>query len=213
MLQSRRGFLIGAGSLLTSAFVDEATAFVRTTGRPLLFSPPEPNQWLFWDDFYQCFKLGPAMNYKLPPQPSWREFLADLSNSDTPAEFAELMRRYHVSAECLDEPVKDWQHRHWDIYSLQHEAAAYRVLKRIDLGPSLDASYGGPCLEFHRTQVKISHPLALSLLQARLLDLNLPICVRLKSAAVTRVEFNRQIEEFVRASMTDKTRVPTRGDL
>ena len=119
-----------------------------------------------------------------------------------------------MSAECLDEPVKDWQHRHWDIYSLQHEAAAYRVLKkRINLALSLDASYGGPCLEFHRTQVKISHPLALSLLQARLLDLNLPIRVRLKSAAVTRVEFNRQIEEFVRASMTDKTRVPTRGDL
>ena len=29
MLQSRRGFLIGAGSLLTTAFVEDARAFVR----------------------------------------------------------------------------------------------------------------------------------------------------------------------------------------
>ena len=40
MLQSRRGFLIGAGSLLTTAFVSEATAFVRTTGKPLLLLLP-----------------------------------------------------------------------------------------------------------------------------------------------------------------------------
>ena len=53
MLQSRRGFLIGAGSLLTTAFVSEATAFVRTTGKPLLFTPPDPNYWLFWNDFYR----------------------------------------------------------------------------------------------------------------------------------------------------------------
>ena len=58
MLQSRRGFLIGAGSLLAAAFVKEASAFVRSTGLPLLVTPSEPTYWLFWDDFYRQFNLG-----------------------------------------------------------------------------------------------------------------------------------------------------------
>ena len=76
---------------------------------------------------------------------------------------------------------------------MAQSAGAYRMLRRLDLGPSLDDRYGGPCLEFHNRGyndsypsclVTITHPLALSLLQARLLDLKLPICVRLKAAAV-----------------------------
>ena len=38
---SRRGFLIGAGSLLTTAFVKDARAFVTRTNRPLLAAPDE----------------------------------------------------------------------------------------------------------------------------------------------------------------------------
>ena len=85
------------------------------------------------------------------------------------------------------------------------------MLKRLDLGPSLDDRYGGPCLEFHiwlqrqlPCRVTITHPLALSLLQARLLELGLPVCVRLMSAAVTTIDCHRQVEEFVRASITGK---------
>ena len=36
MLQSRRGFLIGAGAVLTTAFVAKAQSFVRETQTPLL---------------------------------------------------------------------------------------------------------------------------------------------------------------------------------
>ena len=62
MLQSRRGFLIGAGSLLAAAFVKEASAFVRSTGLPLLVTPSEPTYWLFWDDFYRQFKASEDPN-------------------------------------------------------------------------------------------------------------------------------------------------------
>jgi hypothetical protein len=48
MLQSRRGFLIGAGSLLTAAFVADARSFVRRTSRPLLASPTQVAQTLHW---------------------------------------------------------------------------------------------------------------------------------------------------------------------
>ena len=216
MLQSRRGFLIGAGSLLTTAFVSEATAFVRSTGKPLLFSPPDPNYWLFWDDFYRVFALGPAFGYKPPPQPRWREFFADLTILDTPSEFAHLMRRYGVTPERLDDPVDRWDQRNWDIF-WSNRPGAYRMLTRLDLGPSLDDRYGGPCLEFHNRGyndsypwcwVTITHPLALSLLQARLLELKLPVCVRLMSAASMTSECHRQVDEFVRASMTGKDADP-----
>jgi hypothetical protein len=36
MLQSRRGFLIGAGAVLTTAFVKDARSFIHRTSQPLL---------------------------------------------------------------------------------------------------------------------------------------------------------------------------------
>jgi hypothetical protein len=48
MLQSRRGFLIGRGSLLTTAFVGDERALIRRTGEPLLPSPVQITQTLYW---------------------------------------------------------------------------------------------------------------------------------------------------------------------
>jgi hypothetical protein len=210
MLQSRRGFLIGLGSVLTTAFVKEATAVVRSTGLPLLIAPAEPQLYLFW--MQGRLALGPARKYEQPPQPTWREFLTDLSFFETPEEFAYQMQWHGVTPDRLDDPVDDWSHRHWGIFHY-NDAAAHRLLKRIDLGPALDASYDGPCLEFrggHRIEnfptcsVTVSNPLALSMLQARLTELKLPICVRLPNAAFSTADCHRQMEEYVGASLTVK---------
>ena len=48
MLQSRRGFLIGAGTLLTAAFVAEAQAIVHETAKPLLVKQTEVRHTLYW---------------------------------------------------------------------------------------------------------------------------------------------------------------------
>jgi hypothetical protein len=203
---SRRGFLIGAGSLLTTAFVKEASTFVRTTGVPLLVAPPESKYWLFWHDYYRAFALGPTYEYQPPARPSWREFLVDLCILDMPTELPHLMRRYGVTPARLDDPVDNWDQWSWHIFD-NNFAAAYRMLKRLDLGPSLGARYGGPCLEFHNRgyidsspccAVTVTHPLALSLLQARVIDLKLPIGVRLMSSR------HRQVDEYVRAAITEK---------
>ena len=47
---SRRGFLIGAGGLLTAAFVTEAQSFVLRNEHPLLVPPPQITQTMFWYD-------------------------------------------------------------------------------------------------------------------------------------------------------------------
>ena len=74
----------------------------------------------------------------------------------------------------------------------------------------MNAGNEGPCLEFHNDgyvdgvpicSVTANHPLALSLLQARLIELKLPICVRLSANAPTTADLQRQVGEFVRASV------------
>ena len=76
MLQSRRGFLIGAGAMLTTAFVKDARSFIRRTSRPLLASPTQVTQTLHWydcDDDGYLLTLGP-WTMEPPPAPTWREF-------------------------------------------------------------------------------------------------------------------------------------------
>jgi len=75
MLQSRRGFLIGAGAVLTTAFVKDARSFIRQTSQPLLASPSQVVETMYWheipDEGYQL-TLGPWSI--APPPPKWREF-------------------------------------------------------------------------------------------------------------------------------------------
>jgi hypothetical protein len=78
MLQSRRGFLIGAGSLLTAAFVTEAQAFVRQAAKPLLAEQVEAQHTLYWylpkgsNAPLLCLDGSPFI---VPPPPTWREFI------------------------------------------------------------------------------------------------------------------------------------------
>jgi hypothetical protein len=116
------------------------------------------------------------------------------------------MRRYGVSAPRLDDRVDNWERTNFDIFS-HNAAAAYRMLRCLDVGPYLDGRHDGPSLEFHNGGyldnfpccfVTVSDPFALSLLQARLIELNAPICVRLMNAAITTADCHKQVDEFVR---------------
>src|SRR4029077_9204095 len=76
MLQSRRGFLIGAGGeLTTAAFVKDARSFIHRTSQPLLASPSQVVETMYWheipDEGYQLTR-GPWSF--APPPPTWREF-------------------------------------------------------------------------------------------------------------------------------------------
>src|SRR6516162_9801972 len=48
MLQSRRGFLIGAGAVLTTAFVKDARSFIHRNSQPLLASPTQVVETMYW---------------------------------------------------------------------------------------------------------------------------------------------------------------------
>jgi hypothetical protein len=75
MLQSRRGFLIGAGAVLTTAFVKDARSFIHRNNQPLLTPPSQAVETMYWheipDEGYQL-TLGPWS--VAPPPPTWRKF-------------------------------------------------------------------------------------------------------------------------------------------
>ena len=189
MLQSRRGFLIGAGSLLTAAFVSDARSFIRRTNQPLLASPKQIAQTLHWSDG----GAEPEDGYTLtlgrwtmepPPAPSWREFFIEHSIPHKTEEEVEGIYAFHcIGPEDYDKPVSEsyW----WDRWECEDNpsAKAFSLLSKIDLGPEL-GSARGPLLEFHEGDnhpgsndrwVNAKDQLSLSLLQARLIDLKMPI--------------------------------------
>ena len=72
---NRRDFLIGAGALITSAFVSKVTAHVEKTGLPLLLKPDRSDRELYrLED--GLLSLGPYKHVTEVPVPSWREFFA-----------------------------------------------------------------------------------------------------------------------------------------
>lgn len=191
MLQSRRGFLIGAGSLLTTAFVKDARSFIRTSGRPLLVPPKQVLQTLYWYDNFDDEGDAVSGGYLLslgewamdpPPPPSWRSlFVKEGIRHETEDE----IKSTGLEPEELDDPVdaQYWRQR-FDIEDSPC-AKAHLLLCNIDFGPDLETAKS-PQLEFHSgggapfdnsLWVNAKDELSLSLLQARLIDLKMPIRV------------------------------------
>jgi hypothetical protein len=187
MLQSRRGFLIGAGGLLTAAFVTDARSFIRRNSRPLLASPAQVAETLHSyhndnDDTYHL-SLGPWTG-KPPAAPTWREFFASEGIAhQTEADAERIWSQHLIGPEDYDQTMS---RRYWsDLFDTKNSpsARAYYLLSKIDVGPD-PKSGRGPLLEFHEGDahpgdnsvwVNAKDQLSLSLLQARLIDLKLPI--------------------------------------
>ena len=188
---SRRGFLIGTGGLLTMAFVSDARAFIRRKEAPLLAAPPRTAHTLYWDwpdglDELQLFLDGEP-EVIAPEPPTWRVFLKSLDAKDYTASGIKLrLEQIGFEPSQLDEEMDEsWWEMHYDRIS-GPSAKAYRLLERIDLGPDLGRRGDGPHLQFregggnqfdYSLHAHASDMLALSLLQARLIDLHLPIKV------------------------------------
>ena len=176
MLQSRRGFLIGVGAMLTTAFVKDARSFIHRNNQPLLTSPSQVVETMYWheipDEGYQL-TLGPWTD--APPPPTWRKFfISEGIPHRTDSEIEKICSSHFIQARDFD---KTW-------FEIQGSplAKAYHLLEKIDLGPER-GSERGPLLEFNigshpgdsTHYVNAKDMLSLSLLQARLTDLKLPI--------------------------------------
>ncbi|MFG3593795.1 hypothetical protein [Bradyrhizobium sp. RDI18] len=118
-----------------------------------------------------------------PPPPTWRQFfIREGIPHRTDNEVEKICSSHCIEPGDFDKPV---QRRYWeDWFDITGGplARAYHLLKTIDLGPER-ASGRGPLLEFNvgshpgdnTHYVNAKDMLSLSLLQARLIALKLPV--------------------------------------
>jgi hypothetical protein len=162
-----------------------------------LVTPPEAKHTLYWylqegtDALLLCLDGAP---YVMPPTPTWCEYLVALCNRlyyppATTIKNVDMWRRhYDVEPHQLDLPMDaaTWQ-GDFDFWS-GPVARASRLLSGIHFGEGLSRypRDGLPHMKFDAQWigkdrsarwVTASDMLALSLLQARLIDLDLPIKV------------------------------------
>jgi hypothetical protein len=196
----RRRFLIGAGGLLTASFVREARAFSRNVGRPLVLPPAKkPDETLYiyladWNDYVSSeyegkwrVSVGPDQPVA-PPPPTWREYLRSNGHLlDTADDLERVYFEKGLTPEDLDKPLDafGWEDM-WDSFT-GPQAKAHHLLKTLDLGSTPDSklrqagqvifeAFGGaPGFSYHWVELK--DDLTVSLLQARLIELNMPINV------------------------------------
>ena len=189
----RRHFLIGAGALLTASFVKRAKAFSRRSRTPLVLPParkPEETLYVYRqesDDGGEWrVSLGPDQPFA-PPPPTWREHLRSLGHPlDTQDEIERACREHDLPLEELDVRLNGfgWEDS-WDNFT-GPQAKAHHLLKGLDLGGAGSAlkqagqiifeEFGGSPGNSY-TWVELRDDLTVSLLQARLIELNLPINV------------------------------------
>jgi hypothetical protein len=195
----RRRFLIGAGALLTASFVRRASAFSRKAGEPLILSAarkPEETLYVYsqkeWNDHGGEWRvsLGPDQPFA-PPAPTWREHLRALGHPlETDDEIERVCREHDLPQEDLDTRLNGfgWEDR-WDNFA-GPQAKALHLLKDLDLGHAGSAlrqagqiifqEFGGSPGNSY-TWVELQNDLTVSLLQGRLIELNLPINVKVGS--------------------------------
>jgi hypothetical protein len=187
----RRRFLIGAGALLTASFVRRASAFSRKAGEPLILPlsrKPDETLYVYKDWSGEAdwrVSLGPDQP-EAPPPPTWREYLRSLGHSlETDDDIERACKEYDLPREDLDVRLNgfSWQDQ-WDNFT-GPQAKAHHLLKELDLGQAGSAltqagqiifqEFGRPGFDYHWVELK--DDLTVSLLQARLIELNLPINV------------------------------------
>jgi hypothetical protein len=192
----RRSFLIGASGLLTASFVRKATAFSRKVGKPLVLPiAKRPEETLYvWVDYGDYSKwrvsLGPNQ-LEAPPPPIWREHLRSLGHRlESEADIERICVEKGLDPRDLDAPVDGfWWQDEWDNFT-GPAAKAFHLLEKLDLGgPDSKLRQvgeiifkvdGAPGFIYHWVELK--DDLTVSLLQARLIELNLPINVKIATS-------------------------------
>jgi hypothetical protein len=185
---SRRFFLVGAGSLITPAFLKDARAALADTGEPWLSPPPNTERELFveWVEDAARLHLGPPA-WEPPPPPLWIDHLKACGHElETAAQIVAYCDQNHQDEADLWAPVdeaswEDW----WECWG-SSEAKAYELLDNPQLFPAHKGLPRAGRLVFERFPnpmssarwVEAPDPLSLSLLQARLTELDLGVAVR-----------------------------------
>lgn len=189
MSLTRRGFLIGAGSLITATYVSDAKYHMLDTGEPLIAQPLNPQRIIHAypdmgdTDGSSLLSLGEYLFE--PPDVTWREYLsAQGYRFTTQDQLNMVLNEFGIEEAALAQNVCDFEDT-WE-YSLTPSIQARRFLSGLDLGPLLNGGEPGTVGSIDFTfnmagdeWVQTADDLSLSLLQARLEELGLPVTVNI----------------------------------
>ena len=192
---SRRSFLLGIGSLVTTSFVARAKAHVRESGGPFLLQPKRAEETLYLYEGFDCsdepwatkyrVSLGPDQ-YPAPPPPTWREYLKPHGYTfDSQSDYDRAYREMWLMPDEVDHPVDgvSWENV-WE-FSESPQAKAHQLLADLNLdcdpkdpgrkaGQILFTNWGGHPGSSERW-VDLQDDLSVSVLQARRIERDLPI--------------------------------------
>lgn len=187
----RRTFLVGVGGLITVPLVEKFISFAREERRPMLLTPPKPAETLYVyppdyeDEQGYLVTLGSAQLD--PPPTTWEAFLLrqDYDLSD-PSVREEIEEEWGVIPDQFKDDCPA-RHVYWEwAVSQSPSAQAFTLLEGLDLGPALrgrrnekgrvDFIEGSAPGDSSRW-VECKDLVTISLLQARLRELELPIAV------------------------------------
>lgn len=188
MTTTRRSFLVGVGSVITAGFLAKANAFALDTEQPLLIKPATSTDVIYYERFEDHWRLhlGKPV-FELPEPQSLIENLRFHGYVlDTQTQIDACCSETGWSEVDLYSPMKeeDWEDQ-W-AYNLNPEARAFEFLQANDIFPRrasrsqagnvIFQDYANPMSNWR--WVEVHDPLSLSLLQARLTELSLPIEVQ-----------------------------------
>ncbi|MDA0221068.1 MAG: hypothetical protein O3B22_16075 [Proteobacteria bacterium] len=189
MIMTRRRFMIGAGGLITAAFVARVIEHIADTGMPLLTQcNADSPTFHVYDSADDGYLLSRGEWSVAPEPPTWRDYLA-LEGHDLQSDqgVEEVLRIWSFGdeddlADQLDDRLDPydwdslWEHR------FSPTARAFEFLRPLDLGvdPKVRGQKVG-LLTFHdfgghpgsdERWVDAPDKLSISLLQARLAELD-----------------------------------------
>lgn len=193
---SRRAFLSGLAALLGAPSTEGLTKKIQDLGRPILINPLHAEQTLHVFN-NGLLILGREFDAFDDYRPTWRElFFEEGLPINEPDKLPGILADKFMEIEELDERVSDicWPMAYGTTWSPMARAA--RLLERLKVGSRLRSSSNQiGQLNFHYGDnhpgssdiwVEAEDDLSVSLLQARLIELNQPIRVIMEVPTVIK---------------------------
>lgn len=186
---TRRFFLVGAGSIITASFIRDAVTHIGDTrGEPLLIAPPEGHRTIYYEPCEDYWRLHLGTPQFEPPEPPlWIDYLRGTGvKLDTQRQIDRYCEQNWFYEEDLYSQMDGfgwedvWEHTE------SSEAQAFLLLRKRGLFPSLAGYEREGRIVFQQFPnpmssarwVEVHDPLSLSLLQARLNELDMAISLR-----------------------------------
>ena len=181
---TRRKFIVGAGSFITATTLARYQNAIDNGEKPIIDVPKKSDYELYIniDQEYQI-SLGSPNDFSLPANvPSWNEFLSNFSKKKA-EELFQMWDLQEYTKKELDSTMQEDLYEGWYIDQYSPVIKAYNILDQLDLGDEIksfkEGSYGlnfmnGPVIGSDYRGVHCNDEMSISLLQARLRELNEP---------------------------------------